>query len=296
MFNTAYKIQFINNKSCVLKVGPPIDAEIMSYETNLMESEIACMNLVADNELINSPKVLFSDITREVIPYQYFFMEYLEGESWANQKDNINDKQNYSILFQLGRLTAVINSYEGESFGYFNLDKKFDSWYDAFHWMCSLLFKDAIRYDVNLPLSDIHFFSLLEKYKLNFDEVKKPQLIHWDLWHANIFVKSINDDYTVNDDYTLTGVIDFERAIWGDPLMENVIFDINDENKPYFEGYKQNLLSTPNQKTRRLFYNMYLCLVMVIEDGPREYRDKSSVKWASEELEKSFKLLSAQAD
>jgi len=287
-FNTAYKIKFTNKFSCVLKVGPPIDSEIMSYEANMMEAEIACMNLISENTLIPCPKILFSDLTRNVIPYQFFFMEYIQGETWANQKDKISSQQNDSILKQLGKITAVINSYKGEGFGYFNLDRKFDSWFDALYWMCSLLFKDALKYKIDLPLEEADFLRLLEKFKFSLDEVKQPKLIHWDLSPANIFVRENNSEYE------LTGVIDFERAIWGDPLMENILFDLNDINIPYFDGYNENLLETQNQKIRRLLYNMYLCLVMVIEDGPRDYDDKGSVKWAYEELEKCFKILNAQ--
>jgi len=37
-----------------------------------------------------------------------------------------------------------------------------------------------------------------------------PQLVHWDAWDANFFVK----------DGKITGILDFERALWADPLME----------------------------------------------------------------------------
>ena len=44
------------------------------------------------------------------------------------------------------------------------------------------------------------------------DDVRVPQLVHWDLWDGNIFVEPKTGQ--------ITGIIDFERALWGDPLME----------------------------------------------------------------------------
>ncbi|MCJ8311552.1 MAG: aminoglycoside phosphotransferase family protein [Saccharospirillaceae bacterium] len=288
-FNTAYLIEFVNEFSCVLKVGPPIDADIMNYEINMMASEVACLKLVSSNIKIPSPKILFSDLSRSVIQYQYFFMDYLEGKSWDKLKSKLSDHQNNSISHQLGELTAAINSYESDFFGYFNLEPKFEMWYETFRSMCLFLFKDALKYKVLLPINESTFLSVLSRYKSSFDEVKKAKLIHWDLSGPNIIIRKLSEN-----NYSLTGVIDFERALWADPLMENILFDINNKNKAYFEGYKHNLLTTANQTIRRIFYNMYLCLIMVIEDGPRNYDDKSSVTWAFTELKKNFKLLNDQ--
>ena len=44
------------------------------------------------------------------------------------------------------------------------------------------------------------------------DEVQSPRLVHWDLWDGNVFV----DPATAQ----ITGISDFERSLWGDPLME----------------------------------------------------------------------------
>ena len=42
---------------------------------------------------------------------------------------------------------------------------------------------------------------------------------------------------------------------------------------------------------RRIFYNIYLDLIMIIEDGPRQFDDKRSVKWAQERLQRDMNML-----
>ena len=112
----------------------------------------------------------------------------------------------------------------------------------------------------------------------------RPQLVHWDLWAGNIFI-------TFNGDTPqIAGIVDFERALWGDPLMESYpgrLVGIPN----YIAGYGQDILATQAQRLRRIFYNIYLDLIMIIEDGPRQFDDKSSVKWARERLKHDIKML-----
>ncbi|MGW2815569.1 phosphotransferase family protein [Streptomyces sp. NPDC001415] len=56
------------------------------------------------------------------------------------------------------------------------------------------------------------------------DEVTEPRLVHFDLWPGNIFAHPGDDTRPVR----ITGLIDHERAFWGDPAAELV--------SPAFDG------------------------------------------------------------
>jgi len=45
------------------------------------------------------------------------------------------------------------------------------------------------------------------------------------------------------------------------------------------EGYGQNLLDTPDKKLRRVLYNLYLYLIMIIECYYRKYETKDQENW-----------------
>ena len=66
------------------------------------------------------------------------------------------------------------------------------------------------------------------------DEVSEPALVHWDLWAGNVFVK----------DGKITGITDFERALWGDPLMEHYFRMITEPKRPeaFLRGYGLSLI------------------------------------------------------
>jgi hypothetical protein len=59
----------------------------------------------------------------------------------------------------------------------------------------------------------------------------------------------------------------------------------------YESGDGRPLLMTRAERIRRLFYNAYLGLVLVIEDGPRCYEDKATVEWGRGLLERAATML-----
>ena len=284
-FNTAYDIKLESGPGrIILKVGPPDEADILTYEKNLLRAEVETMKLAAENAHIPVPRIFFDDFSRQYLPYDYYFMAFVPGVTWDKIRESLSIEQNGEIEEQLGRITADINAIENGTFGYYASGPRFDNWPDAFRWMCGLLFVDAERYQIKLPLSEREFFAKFEEHRAIFDAVTAPRLVHWDLWAGNIFVTFDGDRPTIE------GIVHFERALWGDPLMESYLGRLEGLGA-YFEGYGRDLLATPAHRLRRIFYNIYLDLIMIIEDGPRQYDDKRSVAWAQERLRRDLGML-----
>jgi len=284
-FNTAYHITMgKGHAQTVLKVGPPAEADILTYEKDLLRAEVETMKLAATNQGIPLPRITFDDFSRTLLPYDYYFMDFIDGTSWDKIRDNLSTKQTNIIEYQLGQITARINAFEHTAFGYYSFGRQFDNWPDAFRWMCALLFADAKRYQIPLELSEQEFFEKFDEHYAIFAEITRPQLVHWDLWAGNIFVTFDRNIPKIES------VVDFERALWGDPLMESYPGRLSGIPH-YIAGYGEDILSTQSQRLRRVFYNIYLDLIMIIEDGPRQYDDKGSVRWAKERLQRDINML-----
>jgi hypothetical protein len=88
-------------------------------------------------------------------------------------------------------------------------------------------------------------------------------------------------------DGAVTGIIDFERAVWGDPLMEHYFSHFN--KSPFFrQGY--GLFPTePSQLARVKLYDLYLDLLLHIECAYRKYEDEGHIKWAYDNLAEGWK-------
>jgi fructosamine-3-kinase len=109
------------------------------------------------------------------------------------------------------------------------------------------------------------------------DEVTTPVLVHFDLWDGNILVDRVDGRATV------TGLIDGERAFWGDPVAEFVslalLRDI-EQDAAFLAGYRETAQVEFDDRTRRRLslYRCYLYLIMLVESAPRRYSD-ARLRW-----------------
>jgi len=98
-------------------------------------------------------------------------------------------------------------------------------------------------------------------------DVTEPRLLHWDLWDGNVFVK----------EGRVSGIVDFERAIWGDPLME-FYFGRFHNSKAFRQGYGVSS-PDPAQIARRKLYDLYIDLILYIECDFRQYENREHIRW-----------------
>jgi fructosamine-3-kinase len=91
---------------------------------------------------------------------------------------------------------------------------------------------------------------LIEKHASCFDECLTSRLCHGDLWITNLLVDRSGE---------VTGVIDFDRACWGDIGWDLAIAEYCGITRPEFwEGYGRRVgRSTGDAAIRRLFYLLY---------------------------------------
>ena len=85
-------------------------------------------------------------------------------------------------------------------------------------------------------------------------------------------------------------MIDWERSIWGDPLLE-VGFRTYSENRDFLRGYGIAKL-TPMQERRALWYDIYLLLLMSLECEYRGYETMDMYEWASKLMKQQFEKVS----
>jgi aminoglycoside phosphotransferase (APT) family kinase protein len=158
---------------------------------------------------------------------------------------------------ELGGIVATLHEVTGSGFGY-PQKGLVTTWSAAFLSMIDDVLGDADRFAVELPRPAEQLRRLvLDRVEL-LDEVQTPRLIHFDLWDGNILV----------EDGRITGLIDGERAMWGDPVAEFVSLTLFESSvdPEFLAGYGSVELS----ETISL-YRLYLYLIMLIEGAPRGY-------------------------
>lgn len=268
--NISYCLTLNSGKTVVLKVAAPPSVEMMSCETALMETEVKAMQTALENKIEGVPAVYFADFSKTICSGNYFLMEVLSGKSYDKAKQEMSQEHQEQIEIQIGQWLKRLNEIKGAKFGhFFREDLQRDTWYEAFRFMLEGVVEDGIAKDVDIHVSPQELFEQLEKDKAYFDEVKEPRMIHFDSWDGNVFV----------DKNQLVGLIDWERALWAEGLMEDR-FRFHNINASILKGYGKEQLSK-SESIRCNWYDMYLYLIMMIEGAFRHYEDDGQYQWTS---------------
>ena len=265
-----------HNERVVLKVAPPPDVKLLRYEAGLMKAEIEAMRVVREQTEMPVPEVLCYDPSRRLAAGEFYIMPHLTGTPLHKVRNSLAPEIQQRIDHELGRLLRQVNDIHGAAFGYFSdLQPRFERWSQAFEHMLLGVLQDGQDRNIELPVP----YAALQGYLTHclpvLDEVTTPHLVHWDLWDGNIFV-----DPEIGK---ITGVIDFERALWGDPLMETN-FGYNPADSPFMQGYGKPMLAEASQRQRQAIYALYLCAIMVIETYYREYPTPDQKNWAAQRM------------
>ncbi|WP_198676185.1 phosphotransferase family protein [Kribbella monticola] len=242
-FNTVYRIVRPAG-DLMLKLSPDPEAPVLSYEQGLIRTETEFYR--AARGKLPVPEVVHAGD-------DFLLMTALPGTTWFSLTESLDRPR---LRRELGSLVAELHKITHTAFGYPQKGLA-DSWDKAFLAMIDDILHDAAHFDVELPYPAEQIRALVLARKERLLAVRTASLIHFDLWDGNILV----------EDGRITGLIDGERAFWGDPTAEFVsltLFSALDDD--LLEGY-----GAPVDRELLSLYRVYLYLIMLIEAAPRGY-------------------------
>lgn len=272
-FNVAYNITLKDGVEVILKIAPKRDLDVMTYEINIMFSEVDSMKMVARDTSVPVAEILYYDNSHTICDADYFLMEKLKGKSFNSCMETMTQEQKDAVFYQMGVYTKRLNQIKGSKFGYYGQpNRQGDNWFVVFRSMLQDIYQDAERKTIHIAVPKDQLLSLLDRDRHIFEQVKKPSFVHWDIWAGNVF---IHED-------KITGIIDFERCLWADPLMEFGFRTCWCE-KAFFEGYGLTELK-PDQLLRAEWYDIYLFLETCLECDFRMYDNREAYNFGTKML------------
>jgi len=285
-FNAVHELALADGRRVVLKIAPPPAAPVMTYERDLMATEVATMRLVKSVPAIPVPAVLFHDDSRARCDAPYFFMDKVAGVNLDHVRKALPPDEASSIDRHVGEVMRAINGFRGEWFGMpGHPDLRASTWRDAFGRIVESVLQDGARRDVAYPRPVDGIRALLAHHAPTLDAVREPRLVHWDGWDKNFFVAGGR----------VTGLIDFERALWADPLMEAQFRTLSwDGVNDALRGYGRTEFSDAELVRNRL-YTLHLALVMHTECFYRLYPDDEVLNGSRRMLVENLDWLEARA-
>lgn len=282
-FNTAYRLDLSNGLKYVVKIAPPDSVPILTYERGILQTEVEAIRLARQKTEMPAPAIFVYDTSRQLVPSAYCLMQFLPGTPLHKLRNALDPQTQATLDREIGRLLRQLNRIEGPFFGYWaEQGGRAATWRAAFATMLKHVLDDGIAVQAVLPRPyDTLYAQVLPQLDV-LEAVTTPQLVHWDLWDGNILVDP--------DMRQITGIIDFKRTLWGDPLMEVNFSDFKDHGA-FVEGYGESMVDTAAKRQRRHLYNLYLYLIMVVEAYYRNYVEADITRWACERLEETLQAL-----
>ncbi|MBB5866792.1 fructosamine-3-kinase [Allocatelliglobosispora scoriae] len=287
-FNAAHAVRLDDGREVVLKVAPDKGLTMLRYEVDLMQTEIEFFRRAAATG-VPLPAMWHADADQG-----FMIMERLGGMSLEHAKATMPPEQLLRIRRQLGAAAGAITGVPGEVFGYPRRDgrTRSGSWSTSFLAFIDDILADAVDTDRPLPRPAAEIRELVARQGGLLDTVTTPALVHFDLWDGNVFV--IADEAR----WRIEGLIDGERAFYGDPIAELVsltAFHPAAESDAVIDGFLGRPL-TAGEQTRLCLYRTYLWLILVAETAVRGYPAQENAEllnWASERLTADLTELAA---
>jgi aminoglycoside phosphotransferase (APT) family kinase protein len=161
---------------------------------------------------IPAPEVVALDVSKTLIPYHYIILSKIDGIPLIDDWASLSESQKVEAGRAAGRYLAMMHNLELEGFGHLeNLQTTpFARWFDFTedYWK---------RYVVRLLAAGIidtrthdRMRSSFERLRPRLDSFSAGRLVHADYQFENL----------LHRDGVITGIIDFEWAVSGDPAWD----------------------------------------------------------------------------
>jgi aminoglycoside phosphotransferase (APT) family kinase protein len=293
-FNAVYDVLLDDGRETVLKIAPPPGTRTLAYEHDMMRGELEFFARAAEVGAA-VPELLHADTSRSLIESDWLFMAKLRGETVADLTKTLSEEELGEVRRELGREVARLHSATADSFGYPNPRSRSRqaTWRGSFLAMVDDVLRDAGELGVDLPWPRIA--EVFAAHADALDAVTVPRLVHYDLWDNNAFVHEQDGRPRIE------GIIDGERAFYGDPLAEFVGLDLGLELEHYptlLAGYEEvaewPLAADPDARRRLGLYKLYLGLIMFTEGPTRGFAGpahQGSLDWIGAIVQSELEVL-----
>lgn len=246
-FNASYWVD-AGGEQLVLRIAPPRDAVYVFYEKEMMRQESAIHELLLAQTNVPVARIVAFDDSHALIDRDYMLMERLPGQPLTEA----SYVEFNHVLRQVGAHLAATHRLVAAEYGYLGAHRPMpsqSSWVDAFAVMWRKLIDDIVAVGYYDEAESHSMRQLLDRHLHLFDRPVAASLLHMDIWHQNILV---------DDAGTVTGLVDWDRALWGDPEIEFAVLDYCGISEPAFwEGYGQARDLSPEARLRQVFYLLY---------------------------------------
>ncbi|MFJ8621933.1 phosphotransferase family protein [Kitasatospora sp. NPDC093550] len=247
MYNSTYRLELGGGDQVVLRVAPEPARQFRS-ERRLMRNEYAALPYLAPVAHL-VPRVLAVDFTHQLVGRDYLFQTLLGGLPAPQGLPRHPRPAWRGFYAQLGSIAREINEVRGPWFGPV-AGPGHRTWGESV--VAGLTDLAADLAEAGVETGDVEdLIRLADRHRAVLDRVTEPRLLHGDLWNVNLMVAADTPDPVI------TGVLDCDRAGWGDPEADWTVFMAcrrpGTERDAFWDTWGP-LATDPGSRWRRLLY------------------------------------------
>jgi aminoglycoside phosphotransferase (APT) family kinase protein len=181
-----------------------------------MQKEVTVTSLIQDRLSVPAPRILFADDTKSLLPLSFILMTKLDGSGLGQLEKGLTSKQLAAAYVQIGQLLREFHRIPMEAFGYIGPTGIWTAHSSNHDYLTAQFQRKLTEFAERGGKAELaqrvagHVAARAQLLK----GCSQAVLCHNDL-HAGNLLAMIE-----NEGPRLTGVLDFEGALAGDPLMD----------------------------------------------------------------------------
>ncbi len=258
-YNAVFSVT-AEGKAYAIKIAPPPGTPVLTYEKDMMQTEVYWYETISEKTDIRTPKIYFKDFSRKVIPCDYFIMEKLEGKTL--NEAGLSHEEMTLARAEIAQMLAKLHAIKSDKFGYIQ-NELYDNWYLALKGIFENLIFDCGRKGKKSERGE-RALALIEKYRPVLETVSAAA-INYDLWDVNIICKR-------EGDRNYLYWIDPERSFYGDPIFDFICMDLmvpfakKDVAKRLYNSFTEEKVGNSREEQIRFaFANLLMGLIQETE-------------------------------
>jgi len=276
--NTSYSFR-IGGVGRILRIAPLAGVPLLFYEARMMAQEPEIHRIVRSRTSIPVPEILAYDADHDILPADFLILDRLPGIA-ASEAVFLDEEMWDGVLEDVGRALAEIHAVTGERYGYAGAHHPMEpqaTWVDAFRILWTKLIAQIVEAGFYSAAEGEGLVDVLEHRIEHFDHDPPASLLHMDVWAQNILIDNRG---------RMTGLVDWDRALWGDPEIEFAVLDYCGISRPSFwRGYGKARDRSPSARIREVFYLLYEVQKYIVIYGCRRRQPAHARRFRDEAMQ-----------
>jgi aminoglycoside phosphotransferase (APT) family kinase protein len=221
---------------------------------------------------IPAPEVIALDVSRTLAAQDYLIMSKIEGRPMIDDWNGLSPAQRQQIGQEAGRYLAMMHEIRFNGYGKLLLadEERFPDWYAYVMDYLSRYGQEVVEKRLLSPGQYERLLHVFEQQRLLLEDVNPGRLVHWDYHFENILQR----------DGHITGIIDFEWSLSGDPMYDFKLRDQWEETcpgsyRPLIRGYNERRTLPEDYEQRVSLYQAMMHLDYLVDADDEAEREST---------------------